>query len=96
MGKAPGQEGAQRESSLWGCPPTELYIQKPTQEAGLRETERRKADSRTALELPVHMDRGSGVLGQSPESLCPHMDTCAHVGPQIGSPGGSESQNDLL
>lgn len=32
----------------------------PTQEAGLRETEGRKVDSRTALAPPIHMDRGSG------------------------------------
>lgn len=54
----------------------------PTQEAGLGKTGGKTTDSRSALALPSHTDRGSEVLSQPPVSFCPHMDACAYVGLQ--------------
>lgn len=87
MGKAIWQEGRTKSLTYWGCP-----LQSYT--GGWAKRDRGK-EGRLQNCL-CHMDRGSGGLSQPPASRCPHMDACAHVGPQIGSPGDSESQNQLL
>lgn len=72
MGKFIWQERSQKGDWPLGWPYRVIW--KPTQEAGLGETEGRKVDSRTALALHFHfLLRGSGVLSQPPVSFCSHM-----------------------